>query len=500
MRRRSVLPLLAVALIFGAGIGLVRLLWLPPPAQTLANGAYLAWGDCWFAVPWWRPVHCARLHTAPESGIPGGRFSLPVVYVPTWPWLRKGPPILYIAGGPGGSAWLAPEQMADWFAWLDDVAWGRDTVFYDQRGVGLSEPRLDCPELRALHRALLPQILAPEEIYRQDHLAASACHRRLLAAGYDFRHFSTRANAADAADLMRALGLDTWDLYGVSYGTRVALELLRQEPQSLHAVVLDSVYPPERHPERADAWLLDRALQLVVHACELGLACTHPPADVQAALDAVVQQLHATPLQLEVADPEGGHLQVVLGDEDLIWLLFESLYQWQHLPELPGLVLALARGETPPLLRELLASSVRSLLDPDQSDAVASAVDCRDAGPFGAAAAAVEMAAYPRVAPYLAHSWVYHRCRFWTAGDAGADFRRPVSAAVPTLLLAGQFDPVTPPQWAESAAVGLTRGTLFEFAGVGHGVLDSDACAVRLVRAFLAAPQAPQPPSCVLPR
>jgi pimeloyl-ACP methyl ester carboxylesterase len=72
-----------------------------------------------------------------------------------------------------------------------------------------------------------------------------------------------------------------------------------------------------------------------------------------------------------------------------------------------------------------------------------------------------------------------------------------VVSDVPTLLLVGEFDPVTPPEWAEAAAVHLGRGELFVFPAVGHGVLDSHRCATDLVKAFLAAPEDPQAPECL---
>jgi pimeloyl-ACP methyl ester carboxylesterase len=85
--------------------------------------------------------------------------------------------------------------------------------------------------------------LPSEEAYRRVREVTRACHDRLRDEGVDLSRFTTQHNAADAIDLMRAMGHERWDVYGVSYGTRVALEMMRQAPEALRAAVLDSPYP-----------------------------------------------------------------------------------------------------------------------------------------------------------------------------------------------------------------------------------------------------------------
>jgi pimeloyl-ACP methyl ester carboxylesterase len=469
----------------------------PPPPRPLANGAQLEWVDCWFEVSLWRPVHCARFRTAPEPGAASG-FALPVVYVPARPWRRSASPLLYIAGGPGAATLLGDADLPDWLAWLDGLDWSFDTVFYDQRGVGLGRPALDCPEVLAERRAQLPLDLSTEVAGRRLLGQAWACRQRLEGQGHDLSVFSTRANARDARDLMAALGAPQWNLYAVSYGSRVALDLLRLAPETLRAVILDSVYPPEVQAELADPWLLARALALVGRICELTGECQRAPAAVAADIAQILARLRSRPLVATVPDPAGnGQLQVRYDAEGFAWLLFETLYRWDRLADLPGQLSALAKGEALPGLQALLADSVAAALDASFSDAVGGAVDCNDSTVVDAAAAAAERVLFPKVAPLLAHDWEFHPCRTWKSGDAGDAFRQPVRSAVPALLLAGEFDPVTPPHWADAAAAGLAQGWVIEFPGIGHGVLDSHACAVELAKAFLAEPRAPRAPDCL---
>lgn len=470
----------------------------PPQARTLDNGARLEWVDCWFETPVIRPVHCGRFHTAPEAGATPPSFVLPVLYLPRPFWARSGPPVQYIAGGPGGAAWLGGETLGFWLEWVEHTAWGGDLVLYDQRGVGLSQPALDCPALRALRRELLPLPLPTEETYARVRAVTRACHDRLQAAGMDFRRFTTRQNAADATDLMRAMGQDRWDVYGVSYGTRVALEMMRSVPQHLRAAVLDSPYPPQVNAELSDAWLLQRAFELYGRICELADDCTASPEELEDALARAFARVEKELIKLSVRDPDSGRdLAVVYDHEDLAWLLFEAMYQWDLIPHLPESVRALADGRLDSQMRRLIQDSVDNMLDATISDPVASSVDCHDNGVVAREDAARQLELFPRVAEIKRLDWDFHACRYWDSGAAPASFRTPVESSVPTLLLAGEFDPVTPPEWAELAARDLERAWVFIFPALGHGVLDGHLCAADLVRAFLDDPDDPQAPDCL---
>jgi pimeloyl-ACP methyl ester carboxylesterase len=470
----------------------------PPPALKLDNGAYLEWVDCWFEPPLLRPVHCGRFHTAPEDGRGPASYSLPVVYISQWAWLRSGPPIQYIAGGPGGAAWLDADDVGFWFEWIDETQWPGDLVLYDQRGVGLSQPALACPELQDLRRRLLPLPLPSEDAYRQVREATRACHDRIRAEGVDLARFTTAHNAGDAIDLMRSMGLRSWNLYAVSYGTRVALEMMRRAPGHLRAVVLDSLYPPQVNAELSDAWLLQRAFELFERICELADQCKESPAILRQSLAEAMARVEQELLRLSVRDPaDGSDIAVVYDHEDLAWLLFEALYQWDAIPDLPESIDALTEGRLDSAMRRLIQDSVEALLDDSISDPVASSVDCHDAGPVDLRDFEAELARFPRVAGIKRLDWQYHACRYWASGEAPAAFREPVESSLPTLLLAGEFDPVTPPEWAELAAETLSGAELFIFPAIGHGVLDSHLCAADLVRAFLLEPDAPKPPKCL---
>lgn len=484
-RLAGVLLVLALA----GAFGWVRM-HQPPEPQTLANGASLEWIDCWFPQSWWQPLHCGRFTTAAEPGFERRPFVLPVVYRAAPIWRRRDTPVLFLAGGPGAPTGLEAEDMPWWLEWFETTDWPHDVVLYDQRGVGRSEPAHECPEVLAQQRELLGRDVDSERWARLIRAAGERCHRRLLAEGVDFSRFDTRRNAADAFDLMQALGQGRWNLYGVSYGSRIALEMLRQRPEALRAVVLDSVYPPQVHPELTQPWLLARLLELIPRICDLVDGCDTAPERIEQSLTTSLARLREAPLTTEVTlGGESEPLKAVYNADDLLWLLFDSLYVWHFIPDLPAMLDELAAGRGGRRLRQMAQFSVSGLLESPISDAIAAAVDCRDAAPLRAAEYARERARYPRVASFTEHDFAAGFCRFWSTDHLDDRFRQPVRADVPVLLLAGEFDPVTPPDWAELAARTLPRASLIEFPQIGHGVLDSHECASELVRAFYERPE-----------
>lgn len=463
--------------------------WLPPPTRALADGSRLTWRSCPGGRHWRQPVFCGRL----QRVIGGRSLSLEVRYLRSL-WPGSGTPVLYIAGGPGGASGIDASGLGQWLDWYRQVDWHADLVLYDQRGVGLSRPALDCPEVRRVRRQLLDSPLPDEAQYRLQAQAQRACLARLRADAVDLSRYHTPANADDAQALAGALDLHRWRVYGVSYGTRVALELMRRHPAGLEAVVLDSVYPPQVHAEREDTWLLARALGLFVRSCEL-LDCNDSQAQLARDLDRSMRRLARRPVRVTLRDAPAPAMR--LDDDDLAWLIFESQYQWDDLPRLPRAIHDLAAGRVDSALRELVRQSVESAFDDSLSDAVANAVDCSDNGPLTQTAFLRTLRRFPRVAAIKRLDWRYSPCRFWPRGPVPATFRRPVRSDIPTLILAGEFDPVTPPEWAEASVATLSHGALFIFPKIGHGVLDSDACAVRLVRAFWDEPARPRPPACL---
>ncbi|MCU0491295.1 MAG: alpha/beta hydrolase, partial [Chloroflexaceae bacterium] len=206
----------------------------PQPAasapRTLAP--QFRWNDCPFDPDEYLieegEVRCGTLTVTEDRKQNGGRLiQLAVVVVASIAADPAPDPILFLAGGPGGGA---INDVEDWlYSPLRDE---RDIILLDQRGTGYSQPNLACPELA-------------DEGYDTELDALEACRDRLRQQWVNLQAYNSAATAADVAELREALGYEQINLFGVSYGSRVALTVLRDAPQGIRSVILDSAYPPE---------------------------------------------------------------------------------------------------------------------------------------------------------------------------------------------------------------------------------------------------------------
>ena len=153
---------------------------------------------------------------------------------------------------------------------MSTIIWdgqNRDLILLDQRGTGYSEPTLDCPEFA--------------EVDEQENPGA-LCYDRLTEEGINLAAYNTQENAADVADLRVALGIEEWDLLGISYGTRLALEVMRRHPEGVHAVILDSPFPPNADTPVDEVYSFIDALTELFADCERGDYCRENYPDLEA--------------------------------------------------------------------------------------------------------------------------------------------------------------------------------------------------------------------------
>ncbi len=416
-------------------------------------------------------VQVPRDHAHPD----GPTFGLAVVVVASARQPALPDPVVYISGGPGG-----PLTVYAGFQARHPYAAGRDLVLVDQRGTGRSEPRL-CPELQgSLVAAMLGVVAEPTPAsLAADRAAHAACHDEILAGGIDLDDFGTAATAEDFEWVRRALGIARWNVVGESYGTTVAMTLLARHPQGIRSAVLDSLNPPDAFFDMPWSLRVAQARDAFLAACVSGPACAAPHPDLADAYHQAVARLgQDAPL---VPLPPALH---VPGDRvRLTPSLFEEVvgrlvyYPPTH-AGLPRLIAATRDGDLQPA-----ASALAALLGDAQrggNEGAFVAVECRDRPHWREPAA-------PDASPLDLGLLLPGVCAAWSA--PGPEPEVPHDAAVPVLVLAGQFDPnITSGQGRRVAErIGLgARWVLF--AGIGHSVRHFSACAQRLVAAFIAQP------------
>ena len=404
-------------------------------------------------------------------------------------------PVVYLEGGPGGHALeILVFSFEDRFA---PFLARRDVIIFDQRGTGYSTPALKCPELRELDIALLDEVLPATALTALQLEALGLCRSRLVGEGADLDNYNSEANAADVADLRIALGIEEWNLFGVSYGTRLALTTMRDHPEGIRSVILDSTVPLQIDLISETPAAVDRSFEALFSACSSDPACSASFPALEQGLVGLRDQLNDMPADIVITDflTAASYPALLTGDE-VMSLIFESLYSESLIPELPNTIADGTRGELAGLER---LASLFFTTDPFLSLGMHLAVQCNEEYTFSSAAEVeASVAEYPYAAPlYPDVAGEFDMCELWDAGSADPIEDLAVSTDIPALVLAGQFDPITPPRYGTIAAATMSASFFFEFPGLAHGVATAADCPLGITLAFLDAPGTEPDAGCV---
>ena len=440
--------------------------------------------DCWFKRPVGRDVECGWLFVPEDHAKPDGKtIKLAVARFKSDANKPEPDPIVYLEGGPGGGPLKSyPAQFDLLFGPLVEK---RDMIIFDQRGTGYSEPSLNCPELKELALETLGQDLSQEESSQLSTEASMKCRDRLVKDGVNLAAYNTAQNAADIEALRQAMGYDKINLYGTSYGTRLALTALRDQPAGIRSAVIDSV-----DPLQADFFgsILPNgmaALEKVFAACEAAAECKANYPNLHQVLLDTKAKLDKEPVKFDITLKSGEKKEVLLNGDGLIGALFQGLYLTPLIPTFPRMVFD-ARDGKYDLIGGLIAARL-SQLD-DISQGMYYSVRCQEEAPFADAKQIdADIKQYPAFET-LADQGTLKLCQSWGVPAAAGVENQAVSSDVPTLVLSGEFDPVTPPSYGEEAAQTLSKSFNFVVPRAGHGSSVTEDCPRSLVQAFLADP------------
>src|SRR5688572_8811538 len=370
-------------------------------------------------------------------------------------------PLLLIAGGPGQSTVDFYLQLRGAF---EQARRDRDLVLVDQRGTGRSADGFACeaPDDLSLDTA------DSEELAR----VIDACAAQLQ---HDPRFYTTSVAVRDLEAVRAALGLETWNVYGVSYGTRVAQHYLRQYPERVRSVVLDGVVPPPLALGPDVAREAQRALEQIFSRCAEDLGCGARFAALPQLFTEVLVRLDAG--AADETDPPP------ISALELRTLVRFMSYSAATVALLPVLISEAHAGNYTPLAgqaRTLLRELPESLSFP-----MSNSVTCTEDVPYADAAIGDLASTYLGTAIMDALKQI---CARWPLGSIDTGFKTAVVSDKPVLLLSGEYDPITPPGYAERVkAEGLGNSVHLVGRGQGHGLVGV-GCVPRLLRTFLEDP------------
>ncbi|MGH8913790.1 MAG: alpha/beta fold hydrolase [Acidimicrobiia bacterium] len=402
----------------------------------------------------------------------------------------EGPPMMAFLGGPGiGNAGLLGAFAGAPFPIL----------MMDERGTGSSEPSLDCPEVEADFERRLTEPFFHQPALERYRVALQQCRDRLADAGIDLGMFGSDQSARDIGIVHRALGFQEVTLLGASYGSRLILTKLREEPDGVRGVILESPVPVEWNMFEARPMVESDALQHLFSACRDDQICHGAHGDLMSVIADTMTRLDAEPVTVTVSRAVGDEELPMLFDGDAFLIdIMSAMGDTFMIPRLPQLITRVSEGDIEALVT--LGDSMMEMIDPifPFSEGMQTSVICYEEDPFNdpsAIEAAVDDAI--DLLDLRFYEEAVDDCAIWDIEAAGPIENQPVQSDVPALVIAGAFDPITPVSNAEMIAAALPNATVVVHPAGGHGAGPSSPCTLGLVDSFFEDPNATLDTSCV---
>lgn len=450
--------------------------------------------DCQFSFSGGGDYDCGYLVVPEDRSEPTGRtIRLHVARFHSTGDTPKSDPIIYLQGGPGNPVLQWAEHYHELFRIIQK---DRDVIFFDQRGVGYSEPSLDCPEFEEAFPKSFGANVGLEEAFALRLDSLQTCRERLIEEGVNLSAYNSEANAADVHDLMQALGHDQYNLYGVSYGTRLALTVMRDYPQEIRSAVLDSVVPTDVDMFETFTSSAQRSFNVLFERCAADDACNQEYPNLENLFYTLAEQLEQEPMQVGWAG-----VRYQIGGDELIQVAFAAMYNPTWIERLPREINRVAEGQSGLLLTSGLGNYFSTWTD-SLSEGMHFSVWCTEEIPFNSVEDAAELNAdvHPAVLQGMkSEDWLINApaCEVWDVVAADAIEDEPVQSEIPTLILAGEYDPVTPPAFGSRVAETLTNSQLIVAKDHSHGVFFSSSCVRQITAQFIDAPEEIADSSCL---
>lgn len=415
-------------------------------------------------------AECGSLSVAENPDQENGeQIALNILRLPAVNPEPKEDPLFIIAGGPGQSAVGIAEQL---FYTFEEVRKSRDIVFVDQRGTGESNP-LHCNGLAAVGQTLT--------LDEQKSVIASALRACVEEHGARLQFYTTPYAVRDLESVRLALGYQQVNLWGVSYGTRVALEYMRRYPQSVRTSVLDGVAPANMALPWSAETDARAALEKIHVQCASSDECTKGYGNLLEQAEVVAERLRQASVPVVSEHPATRLPYSVNMNQQLFASAVRMALYSRDLARILPLAIHRAHAEDYELVTALTAMAERRGGFVDISIGMHYTVLCNEDYPQYAA---LDFSESENFLQLKAVQSVSDACELWPRYPLPKDYFTPIASDVPTLLLSGARDPVTPPHWAENVMEGLSRAK-HGIAPGGHHSITRDGCSAQLIAQFI---------------
>ena len=442
---------------------------------------------CWFHIPVDREMICGTATVLEDrSNLTGKKICIPVVQL--LPDKERHEPVVFLSGGPGQTSEIdTDENITEWWRFSDEQVWlrGRRLILFDQRGIGRSIPNLNCstdfnPKIWS-KRLDHPSKVVDFDAEKLKEIIA--CRKRIIAGGSDLSKYNTKNIAADVDDIQRYLGIDRWAIYGVSYGTELGFAIMKDYANSISAAILDSVLPLGVNYVSMDEMNLNRSIDRLDRSCDADKRCRHDGPKIKDMIELIIEQLDASPVMIRISGEDGekdGYSSI--SGSEFLDILFDMFYDRDMIGQIPRVVRRAYQQDY-----SYLADAIRISDEKDQelhfSDGMGYSVVCSENDvsiPIVAANSKFRKWASGGEYQIVCPQWFVSKPKIRSGEN---QIKKPIN--VPTLMLSGEFDPVTPAIWAKGQTKMISHAKTYVFKGVGHDVLDSAPCSSSIIAQFL---------------
>ena len=416
-------------------------------------------------------AECAYFPLAENPDRPDGKpVNVHVARLESLSRSKQSDPLLFITGGPGQAA---SESWPTIQAAFQTIRKNRDVYVIDQRGTGLSN-KLDCPETDTS-----TDVFVFNETTTAEH--AKKCLENLQS---NPRYYTTSVAVQDLESIRQKLDIPQWNIYGVSYGTRVALHYLRRFPDRVRTMTLDAVVPPGTALGPGIAIDAENALQAIFNRCSEDDACSDAYPELEQGARALLSDLRDNPVDIEYENFNKGTLESTRITENHVTLTMRMLSYSSHgVAILPNMLHeAYAKNNFAPFARqaELQSENLGQSLATGMHNAIICTEDTGHDGLESVDADALK-------GTYLgdtALKALAASCKHWPGGIIDDDFHTPVKSDAQVLVLSGEIDPVTPPAYGDRAIRDMPNALHIINPFQGH-VQIALGCMPRVVANFI---------------
>jgi len=406
---------------------------------------------------------CGDLVVEENRGTHNGRIRLHYIRIKSTATTNRG--TIYLDGGPGGDG----QGILDYAAYLgkpflDGLLVDGDFLVIGQRGTAKSLPFLEC--------------------------SSQSCDLGSV----DLASYNTAYNADDVDDLRATLGLDALNVYGISYGSRLGLEVLRRHGDKVRAAVIEGLVPSSVVWTAAIPTSFYGALTALHNSCIAAGTCGTQFGNLVDKFNIAVTALDANPVMVPTD----------LGDQPLdgvsfAYVFFRMLYSKSYHMYLPLMINDMAIRRT-----DRVGTIIGAYIDADRASDVSRglyySVVCGELynPPDPNAFDAANLNTPQEYIDLFGGSYfgLEDTCQDWPKHTMGAQLAMPVTSNVRTFVSSGRLDPITPPSFGTVAAATLSDSFHVIHENSGHGATLQSACGTQNLHAFLANPTTTLDTSC----